>query len=147
MYERNQSVAFQTIFWVNFIFFFVVVVKNEKKWSVWLKLSYMYDLTIKYAYVVTYFLKIPTLKKFSPREGYFPSYWGSIAPMYCTKIVYDLTIANINKYFEFKNDWHKIIRFRYDCTRLILHHCVKEIKKKRITSELRERYTPKSNQL
>ena len=40
---------------------------------------------------------------------------GSIAPI-CTKITYDLTIAIINKCFEFQNDWLKIIPVRYNCT-------------------------------
>ena len=31
------------------------------------------------------------------------------------KIIYDLTIVIINKYFEFQNDWLKIIRIRYSC--------------------------------
>ena len=40
---------------------------------------------------------------------------GSIAPIY-TKNLYDLTIAIINKCFEFQNDWLKIIPVRYNCT-------------------------------
>ena len=39
----------------------------------------------------------------------------SIAPMY-TKTLHDLTIAIINKSFEFQNYWLKIIRIRYNCT-------------------------------
>ena len=30
--------------------------------------------------------------------------------------MYDLTIAIKNKYFEFENDWLKIIRIRCNCT-------------------------------
>ena len=39
-----------------------------------------------------------------------------MAPMH-TKIMYDLTIVIINKYFEFQNDWLKIIRIRYYSTK------------------------------
>ena len=46
---------------------------------------------------------------------YFPHYGGSIAPMH-TKIIYDLTITNINKGFEFQNNWLKTTRIRYNCT-------------------------------
>ena len=52
-----------------------------------------------------------------------------------TKIMHDLTIAIINKCFEFQNDWLKIIRIRCNCTKFILYRCIKEIKKFRTTSE------------
>ena len=45
----------------------------------------------------------------------FPPVGGNIAPIR-TKIIYDLTIAIINKCFEFQNDWLKIIPVRYNCT-------------------------------
>ena len=53
-----------------------------------------------------FFLKIPMIKNFSPGGG-------SIAPIH-TKIIYELTLASINKCFEFKNDWLKTIRMRYN---------------------------------
>ena len=40
---------------------------------------------------------------------------GLLPPMH-TKVIYDLTIAIINKYFEFQNDWLKIIPVRYNFT-------------------------------
>ena len=60
-------------------------------------------------------VKIVTDAKNSPVGGFFPTlYYGSIAPIH-TKIMYDLTIATINKCFEFQNDWFKIIHIRYNC--------------------------------
>ena len=48
--------------------------------------------------------------------------------------MYDLTIAIVNKYFEFQNDWLKIIRisgYAFVSTiarNFVLYHYVKEIK-------------------
>ena len=51
----------------------------------------------------------------SPPGKLLPPCRGSIDPIR-TKIIYDLTIAITNKYFEFQNDWLKIIRIRYNGT-------------------------------
>ena len=42
--------------------------------------------------------------------------------------MYDLTIAIINKCFEFQNDWLKIIRKDTIALNFVLYHCIKEIK-------------------
>ena len=65
--------------------------------------------TISFVYFEVFFLKILTVKNFSPG--------GSIAPIY-TKIIYDLTIAIINKCFEFPSDWLKIICIKYKCMQI-----------------------------
>ena len=44
----------------------------------------------------------------SPTEGIFPPTFK--------KIVFDFTIAIINKCFEFQNDWLTINRIRLNCT-------------------------------
>ena len=85
MHERNQSVASQTIFWLNeFQNFFV---KNEKK----LGLNYqIYDSTISFAYFETFFLKILTVKNFTSK--------------YAKLLVQSCICDNLNqiyKYFSF----------------------------------------------
>ena len=50
-----------------------------------------------------------------------------IAPL-CAKIIYDLTIEIINKYFEFQNDCLKIFCIRYNYTQICTYQCVKENK-------------------
>ena len=50
---------------------------------------------------------------------------GSIAPVY-TKNMYDLSVAIINKCFEFQNDRLQIICVRYNCT---LHNYTAVLKK------------------
>ena len=65
----------------------------------------MYGSTISFAYFEMFFLKTLMIKNFSP-GGLLPPpppYRESIAPIH-TKIIYDHTIAIINKYFEFQND-------------------------------------------
>ena len=64
--------------------------------------------TISFVYFEIFFLKIPTVKKFSPGGFLLPSTGRSIDPKY-TKTINYLTIAIINKCFEFQNDWLKII--------------------------------------
>ena len=76
-------------------------------------LSQLRGSTIRFVYFEVFFLKILTVKKLSIR-GLLPPLRGNIAPIY-PKIMYDLTIAIINKYFEIQNDWLKIIRIRYKC--------------------------------
>ena len=73
----------------------------------------MYYSTISFAYFEVFFLKIPTVKSFSlGGGGVFPpkgGVLGRILPIH-RKVMYGLTIATINKYFEFQNDRLKIIR-------------------------------------
>ena len=69
-----------------------------------------------------FFLKIQTVKKFSPLRR-------SVAPIY-TKIVYDLTIAIENKCFEFQNNCLKRSVFDINASNFVLDNCVKEIKNK-----------------
>ena len=71
----------------------------------------MYGLTISFTYFEVFFLKIPTVKNFSPAGLLLSPYGGSITLMY-TNIMHDLTIAIINKCFEFENNWFKIICIR-----------------------------------
>ena len=77
--------------------------------------------TIIFVYFDMFFLKIPTVKNFSPvlREN--------IAPIHA-KIMYYLTIAITNKYLKFHNNWLKIIRLKHNCTEFCPYHSFKEIK-------------------
>ena len=55
---------------------------------------------LSFAYFEVFFLKIPTVRNFSPGwGGYSLPYGGSIAPV-CTKVEYDLTVA-IKNVLEF----------------------------------------------
>ena len=92
-----------------------------------------------------FFLKILTVKYFSPGGILPPPYGKSIAPIH-TKIMYDLTIAIIDKCFEFQNNWFKIIRMGYYCKQIFPIPLCCRNQKFRTTSELLERYAPKSNQ-
>ena len=42
-------------------------------------------------------------------------YGDNTSPI-CVKVIHDLTVAIINKCFEFQNDWLEIIRIRYNCS-------------------------------
>ena len=75
-----------------------------------------------------------------------PPYGRNIASKY-TKIIYDLIISIANKYFEFQNDWFKIIPIRHICTQFCPKQLCYRNQKFRITSEFPERYTSKSNQI
>ena len=91
------------------------------------KLSHIYGLAISFAYFEVFFLKILTVKNFSPRGVTSPPRGRDIAPIY-TKNLYDLTIAIIKKCFEFQNDWLKIGSLLGTITRnFVLYHCVKGI--------------------
>ena len=68
----------------------------------------MHGPTINFAYFEVF---LPTVKNFSPESLLSPLLRGSIASIYA-KIIYDLTIAIINKCFEFQKGWLKIIRVR-----------------------------------
>ena len=72
----------------------------------------MHGSTISIVYFEVFFLKIPTVKNFSPERITSNPYGGSIASIH-TKIMNDLIIAVINKFFEFQNDRLKVIRIRY----------------------------------
>ena len=99
----------------NFNFFFLLKMKKNR--LLWFKLSQIYGSMFRVFWGVL--PKNTNCKKFLPPWGYLPPYVESIAPIY-TKIIYDLTIAAINKYFEFQSDWLKIIRIRYNCTQFCL---------------------------
>ena len=91
----------------------------------WFKLSQIYGSTISFAYFQVFFLKILKVKNFSQLP--LRTEYGGICIH--TKIIYDLTISIINKYFEFQNDWIEIIHNRWNCTQFSpIYHCVKEIK-------------------
>ena len=78
------------------------------------------DFSISFASFGVFFQKITTVKNFfSGGVTSPPPCGGSIAPIH-TKIMYDLTIAIINKCFEFQNDWLKMIPIRYNCTQFSL---------------------------
>ena len=65
---------------------------------------------------MVFFSENTNSKKFLPQGVYSPlPCERSIAPIYA-KIIYDLTIAIIDKFFEFENDWIKIIRIKYKGT-------------------------------
>ena len=89
-----------------------------------------------------FFLKIPTVKNVSPGGKELIYLRGSIVPTYTKNICY-LTIAIINKCFEFQNDWLKTILLGTTTPNFVLYRCVKKNHKFRTTSELFERYAPK----
>ena len=64
------------------------------------KLSQTYDSTISFEYFKAFFLKTPTIKKFSLGGREFCLY------IYIT-YVYVLTFGIRKKYFEIQNDWLK----------------------------------------
>ena len=101
MCERYETIFFQTIFKDVFDFpFKMIFVKNEKNRQIWFKLSLTYDSTIRFANFEAFFLKIIILKKFYAKEDSFSMGGGSITRAY-TKNIYYLTIAIINRCFEF----------------------------------------------
>ena len=75
----------------------------------------MYGSTISFASFESFFLRSQAVKNFFPRWVIPSPYWESIVPIY-TRFTYDLTIAIINKCFEFQNDYLKVIRIRHNCT-------------------------------
>ena len=65
----------------------------------------MHDSTISFAHFEAFFLKIPMIKKnFFQRRGITSPLQGQKFASVYTKIIYDHTIAIINKWFELKND-------------------------------------------
>ena len=62
MYERNQFIVFQVIFYDIFKFqIFLLKIKINQEF--WFKLSQTHDSTDSFAYFKTFFLKTPILEK------------------------------------------------------------------------------------
>ena len=53
---------------------------------------------------------------------------GGVLPPVYTKIMYNITIAITNKYFEFHTNRLKIIHFSNIARDSVLYHCDKQIK-------------------
>ena len=76
----------------------------------------MYVSTAAFEYFDVLFLKILTVKNFSPPAEVLPLPTEGLLPVHI-KIIHCIAVAAINKYFEFQNDWLKIIRIKYNCTK------------------------------
>ena len=115
MWPSQNFLLYNETKWISKFF-----VKNEKKINKLVLKYHIYIVQPLILHFEVFFLKIPMVKNFSVGGGGVPlPCGGSISPL-CTKIMHDLTIANINKCFEFQKDWLKIIRTRYNCTQFHL---------------------------
>ena len=114
MYDRNQFIAFQVIFLdVSKLSDFFV--KNENSVNlVYINTDMWFnDLFCVFSGALSE--STMEVKKFFPGGVTPPPLREKYSPI-CTKIMYDLSTAIINKCFEFQNDWLKIIPVRYNCT-------------------------------
>ena len=97
------SRRFSKAFLNEFIFFFLLKMKKK-----------LINLELSQSLVLPYF-EVFSLKLSTGKNSSYPPIGRCTAPKH-TKIIYDHTIAIINNFFKFHNDWLKIILIKYNCT-------------------------------